>query len=91
MTWEIDYKLAVLRAAGFTVKEIMQIDLSTVNVQVTASDGTNIGGNCDTCGYGSSSPSISIDVYSMLDGKNQIRYFYGPEDVADFFRRVLSP
>jgi hypothetical protein len=85
--WELNYKLALLRAAGVDVSRIANIDIDSVDFTITGYDEWQSG--CETCG----GSSAEIDVYLQWIENNKMKNFYvsGEALVADFVRRVLAP
>lgn len=82
-TWENNYKLAVLRAAGVdTIERLANIDLATVSVISYGYDAWNSG--CDTCGGGEG--SISVELRWVEGGKSMRHDWDGEEAVAGLIR-----
>lgn len=82
-TWENNYKLAVLRAAGVdTLERLAGIDLSKVEILSDGSEAYDSG--CDTCG--GFDGYISVTVYWYEGGNQQRKGWNGNEEVAGLIR-----
>lgn len=83
--WVVDYKLALLRAAGVTGKALLDIDMSTIELVVYGSDGWQSG--CDTCGGGEAEINAYLR-YARVGGKPAVTQYVweGPEKVTELIR-----
>lgn len=82
-SWENNYKLAVLRAAGVdTIERLSTINLADVRVSSEGSEAYDSG--CDTCG--GFDAYINVTVYWKEGPLSKSRSWYGPEQVTNLIR-----
>jgi hypothetical protein len=86
-SWQDDFALAILRAAG-QAHRIEHIDLGTVYTSEWGTDGWESG--CDTCG--SSPAEIHVTAYWIDNDMGESRHTWdGPAEVIDLMQSLKEP